>query len=616
MREIPPAPPGGPRSTESTFRTFDGTELFYRAWLTGEPARLALILLHRGHEHSGRYEDFVAQLDLPADTAIFAHDARGHGRSPGERGYAPTFGTLVKDVDTFARFISETHGIALDDMAVLGHSVGAVVAAAWVHDYAPPLRALVLATPALKVRLYVPFAMPALRARNVLSRKAAFIKSYVRPGMLTRDANEARRYAEDPLISRQIAVNVLIDLRDTADRLLADAGAIRVPTLIQTAGSDWVVDNRAAERFLDRLGSSTKSVRHYDGFGHSIFHELERDRPIADVGAFLLRAFDGPLGKNRDRSYLSPSNSAVKRGAENRDGSYLSSLLDADCVGYTRNEYERLSKPLAIASPRRAMFAAQVLGMKTGGRLSRGIDLGWRTGFDSGESLDHVYRDRAAGITPLGRLIDRCYLDAIGWRGIRQRKVHLMRLLSRAIEMTAERGEPVRIVDIASGPGRYLLETLKERAGQDIHATLRDCSEPGLQAGRALARELGVTNVAFEHGDAFDRASLAQIAPRPNIGIVSGLYELFPNNSPVRASLAGLAQAIAPGGYLLYTNQPWHPQVEMIARCLVNRDGKPWVMRRRTQAEMDALVRAAGFEKVTQEIDRWGIFTVSLARRV
>jgi hypothetical protein len=54
----------------------------------------------------------------------------------------------------------------------------------------------------------------------------------------------------------------------------------------------------------------------------------------------------------------------------------------------------------------------------------------------------------------------------------------------------------------------------------------------------------------------------------------------------------------------------------MIARCLINRDGKPWVMRRRTQAEMDALVRAAGFEKVTQEIDRWGIFTVSLARRV
>ena len=36
----------------------------------------------------------------------------------------------------------------------------------------------------------------------------------------------------------------------------------------------------------------------------------------------------------------------------------------------------------------------------------------------------------------------------------------------------------------------------------------------------------------------------------------------------------------------------------------------------RMQAEMDELVQAAGFEKVSEEIDPWGIFTVSVARRV
>jgi hypothetical protein len=39
-------------------------------------------------------------------------------------------------------------------------------------------------------------------------------------------------------------------------------------------------------------------------------------------------------------------------------------------------------------------------------------------------------------------------------------------------------------------------------------------------------------------------------------------------------------------------------------------------MRRRTQGEMDALVRTAGFTKIAQEIDTWGIFTVSVAQRV
>ena len=33
------------------------------------------------------------------------------------------------------------------------------------------------------------------------------------------------------------------------------------------------------------------------------------------------------------------------------------------------------------------------------------------------------------------------------------------------------------------------------------------------------------------------------------------------------------------------------------------------------RSEMDQLVQSAGFEKVAQEIDPWGIFTVSVARR-
>jgi hypothetical protein len=54
----------------------------------------------------------------------------------------------------------------------------------------------------------------------------------------------------------------------------------------------------------------------------------------------------------------------------------------------------------------------------------------------------------------------------------------------------------------------------------------------------------------------------------------------------------------------------------MIARTLrSHRDGKPWIMRRRTQAEMDQLVESAGFVKAEQLTDDWGIFTVSLARR-
>ena len=136
------------------------------------------------------------------------------------------------------------------------------------------------------------------------------------------------------------------------------------------------------------------------------------------------------------------------------------------------------------------------------------------------------------------------------------------------------------------------------------------------EKSRAYGRALCEGIASFAQADAFDRASLAAISPRATIGIVSGLYELFPDNAPVRESLAGLADAIEVDGLLLYTGQPWHPQLELIARALTShRGGQAWVMRRRTQAEMDQLVEEAGFEKIEQRIDEWGIFTVSLARR-
>ncbi|RBB12980.1 class I SAM-dependent methyltransferase family protein, partial [Xanthomonas oryzae] len=121
----------------------------------------------------------------------------------------------------------------------------------------------------------------------------------------------------------------------------------------------------------------------------------------------------------------------------------------------------------------------------------------------------------------------------------------------------------------------------------------------------------------FEQGDAFDPDALAAVQPAPTLAVVSGLYELFADNDQIARSLAGLAAAVQPGGYLLYTGQPWHPQLEFIARALTShRDGVAWVMRRRRQQEMDALVEAAGFRKVAQRIDAFGIFTVSMAQRI
>src|SRR5207237_10808449 len=131
--------------------------------------------------------------------------------------------------------ICERYAMPLENMIVLAHSLAAVSVAACVHEYAPPIRAMILATAAIHVKLYVPFAVPFLRTKQKLFGPGQ-VKSYVKSKLLTRDQEQAAQYDADPLIFRQIAVNVLLDLNDTADRLIADAGAIKTPTLMIGAG--------------------------------------------------------------------------------------------------------------------------------------------------------------------------------------------------------------------------------------------------------------------------------------------------------------------------------------------------------------------------------------------
>jgi alpha-beta hydrolase superfamily lysophospholipase len=574
---------------ERTFRTHDGVDLFYRHWPAPDgPARGAIVLFHRGHEHSGRMAHLVDELGLP-DFDFFAWDARGHGRSPGARGDAPDISDSIRDVQTFVEQIGAAHGFAVEDLGVIAQSVGAVLVAAWVHDYAPRLRCMVLASPAFKVKLYVPFAREGLALLYKL-RGNFFVTSYVKAKFLTRDPERMASYDADPLIARAISVRVLLGLYDVSKRVVADAPAIVVPTQLLLSGADWVVQHRPQHAFFDRLGSPVKERHVFGSFYHDTLGERDRATAVARVRSFLLRRFAQPVA--------------------------IPDLTDADQGGFTREESDALAAPLSALSPRGMYWNATRAGLRFGARLSDGVRLGQETGFDSGSTLDYVYRNVAAGRTPLGRMIDRNYLGAIGWTGIRQRKLHVEELLRTAIADRRAAGAPVRIVDVAAGHGRYVLDAITAGDAQPDSIVLRDYSERNVEQGNALITARALGSVAtFVKGDAFDRADLASLTPRPTIAIVSGLYELFPDNAMVRDSLAGLAEALLPDSLLIYTGQPWHPQLELIARGLTSHRGGAWVMRRRTQMELDQLVAAAGFRKIDQRIDAWGIFTVSLARR-
>ncbi len=585
--------------TENSFISHDGESLFYRHWSRihnentieehrgDQAAKRAVILFHRGHEHSGRIAHLVEELNLP-DYQFFAWDSRGCGKSPGERGDSPSFGWMVHDAEAFYRYILREYGLKEENIIVIAQSVGAVIAATWVHDYVPKIRGLILASPAFRVKLYVPFAIPGLKLMYQF-RGNFFVNSYVKSRFLTHDIDRRLSFDTDTLIARPISTRILLDLAETSKRIVADSAAIHVPTQLLISGSDYVVRRKPQLQFFKGLGSDYKEIHLMKGFYHDTLGEKDRHLAVAKIEAFIHKVFSKAPDHGR-------------------------SLLEADQKGYTYDEAMKLFAP--ERNPlKRLYWRITKSSIRYAARLSDGVKLGIETGFDSGSTLDYIYRNQASGETSLGRYYDYLYLQAIGWRGIRQRKENLERLLKEAIEGQQQAGKTVRILDIAAGHGRYILETVNQLESKPASILLRDYSDLNVEKGTALIAEKGLGEIArFEKGNAFSRDELISIDPKPTISIVSGLYELFSDNDLLRESLGGLAENMTNGDLLIYTNQPWHPQLEYIARALTShREGQQWVMRRRTQLEMDQLVAEAGFYKVRTLIDEWGIFSVSVA---
>ena len=281
---------GHKQAVEKTFVSHDGAEIFYRAWHSKSlTPKGAIILLHRGHEHSGRVAHLVEELGLD-DYDFYAWDARGHGKSPGPRGYSPSFAASIRDLDCFARHVCEDNGFDMEHVAVIAQSVGAVLASAWVHDYAPKVRALILASPAFSVKLYVPFARESIWLWQKIKGRF-FVNSYVKAKFLTHDPARIASFESDPLITRPIASNILLDLYDTAERIVPDARAIIAPVQMFISGSDWVVRHKPQHEFFVNLASPLKERHVLPGFFHDTLGEKDRAPALAEIRRFIEARF-------------------------------------------------------------------------------------------------------------------------------------------------------------------------------------------------------------------------------------------------------------------------------------------------------------------------------------
>ena len=480
MNTIPPPPRSrGQRPRRGAqLPTHDGVELFYRHWPAADgPARGAIVLFHRGHEHSGRMAHLVDELGLP-DFDFFAWDARGHGRSPGRarlqrRASTPRCATCRRFVDHIAADARaspiERHG---GRRAERGRGAGRRrgctttrrASAAWCS---PRRRSRSSSTCRSRG--------PGLALMHKL-RGNFFVQSYVKAKFLTHDpariASYDARSADHAADLGQHAARPVRRRRAHRRRRAGDHGA------------------HAAARLGRRLGRASRPAAR-------VLRPARRDGQGAPRAARLLSRHARASGTAR---------AAVAQGARVPPGALR---RGAGAAGSARCRPRRLHAR-GIRRAGGAAAAAVAARAVLGAPRARGCGSAdccrtacasarRRASIPAARSTTSTATSRRAS-TPLGRLIDRNYLDSIGWRGIRQRKLHLEELL-RERDRAPARGAAGPCASSTSPPATAATCSRRWRQGPSLPDSilLRDYSELNVEEGAALiAREGPRRHRAFE----------------------------------------------------------------------------------------------------------------------
>lgn len=558
------------------FDTFDGNKIFYRKW-NFEKDKKTLIIIHRGHEHSERL-NILTQDEKFLKYNIFAYDLRGHGYTKIKS--SPNSMDYVRDLDSFVKHIKSKYQIKEEDIFIIANSIGGVILSAYVHDFAPNIAGIALLAPAFEIKLYIPFARQLITLLTKI-KKDAKVMSYVKAKVLTHDIEEQNKYNSDKLINKEINAKLLIDLADMGKRLVEDSMAIELPTIIFSAEKDYVVKNSAQKKFFLNLSSKKREFIELENFYHGIIFEKERQKIYKMLDDFIQDVF-----KNQNTT------------------------LDVSPREFSRKEYERIAlKEYPLNE--KIFYSIQKFSMRTFGFLSKGISLGLKYGFDSGISLDYIYKNHANGKLLIGKFIDRFYLNQIGWRGVRERKKNLLSLIEEKINSLGE--ENAKILDVAGGTGNYLFD-IKEKYPK-IKILINEFKKSNIEVGKKVIKKNNWEDISFINYDCFDKETYKKINYTPNIVIISGVFELFENNKMLENTISGITEILDKNGAVIYTGQPWHPQLKQIALVLNSHKGneKSWLMRRRSEKELDSLFEKYDLKKEKMLIDNNGIFTVSLA---
>ncbi|RKT79330.1 alpha-beta hydrolase superfamily lysophospholipase [Terracoccus luteus] len=245
-----------------------------RRWSGDAPADHVVLVVHGYGEHVGRYPHVARRL-VDDGAVVYGADHVGHGRSDGERVLVTEFESVVDDVHTLEqRARDENPGLPV---AVVGHSMGGLIAARYAQRYGDGLACVVLSGPVLGSW----GAMEGLLAADEIPDVP------IDPSTLSRDPAVGEAYVADDLVWHGPFKRPTIVAMQRLLEAITASGPVDVPMLDLHGEDDRLVPMAESRAGWAAIRGERSSERSYPGARHEIFNETNQDDVLTDVVTFI-----------------------------------------------------------------------------------------------------------------------------------------------------------------------------------------------------------------------------------------------------------------------------------------------------------------------------------------
>jgi len=256
------------------FKTPDGVDHLYRAWIPEGEVSKVLCIVHGMGEHSGRYDEHAKRLN-DQGIAVFAFDHRGHGESAGKRGHTPSIDALLDGVDAIVAIAREAYPDK--PLFIWGQSVGGNIAVNYVLRRTPDITGLITTAIFIKLAFEPPKLQVAL---------AKFINQFwpkftlgtdLDADALAADENVIQKYNLDPFVHRKITSNMFLEIMSAAEYAIEHAKELHVPMLMMHGAADRLVSVEGSREFRQRTNDACVYHEYDEGY-HELHNDVMKDR--------------------------------------------------------------------------------------------------------------------------------------------------------------------------------------------------------------------------------------------------------------------------------------------------------------------------------------------------